>query len=112
MTRWKTVIVCVGAGVLTVGGALLITREPASICGAVIANDVDPTKRLPIADVEVTVAGGPQVRPVRSDASGYFAIPLSWRIRRATRIMLHFHHPDYEPADLPDVGEDSYISHA
>jgi hypothetical protein len=94
---------------MAVAVALLFTQRPASISGAVIAESADPSRQIPIADVEVTAVGGPPAGPVHSDASGYFNIPLSWRIRRSVRIMLHFRHPDYHPADLPDTAGDRLL---
>jgi hypothetical protein len=102
-----------GAGicVLAVILAILATRRPTSITGAVVTADVNPSKQLPIADVEVTAEGGPPVGKVRSDASGLFNLPLSWRMRPGARITLHFRHPGYQPADLPDVaGNQLYIA--
>ena len=66
--------------------------------------DADPRKQLPIAGAEVTVLGVPANLPVRSDASGFFSIPLTWRIRVGQRVMVHFSHPDYQPLELSYTG--------
>jgi hypothetical protein len=87
----------------------LVARSPSVIHGAVVTMDSDTSKELPIADVEVTVIGGmlPQLpRVVHSDASGYFSIPLRWRMPVGLRVTLRFRHPRYQPLDLPDVDGD------
>lgn len=102
------------AAVVSAGLVLVryITEPPISIRGAVVTSDPDPAKELPISDVVVTVAGGPPVAAVRSDASGFFAIKLSERLRRGLKVTLRFRHPDYQPLDIPDVtGNKLYVAH-
>ena len=92
----------------------LVNQHPIYIRGAVVASAPDPTKELPVADVEVTVIGGPPATAIRTDASGAFNIPISLprRMRLGLRVSLNFRHPDYEPLDLPGVtGDQLYIAH-
>jgi hypothetical protein len=99
-----------GAGLIVL--AILIVRliagSAVSIRGAVVTSDTDPARELPVADVEVTVIGGPAVDPVRSDASGFFTIPipLQRRVRGGLPVTLRFHHPDYQPLEFENVGGD------
>jgi len=89
-----------------------VTQNPISIRGAVVTRDEDPAKELPVSDVKVTVVGGPPAFAVRSDASGFFNIHLSRRIRRGSPVTLRFRQPDYEPLDLHDIaGDRLYIAH-
>jgi len=37
---------------------------------------------------------------VRSDASGFFSLPMSWRMRAGQPVVLQFRHPDYAPLDM------------
>ena len=109
----KALVLAIGVGVSAASLWLthVLTKNPPFIRGAVLTNAADPTKELPIADVQVSVLGGPLERTVQSDASGYFAIPLPWRIP-GRPISLRFEHPGYEALDLPDVGTDRlYIAH-
>ena len=66
--------------------------------------NADPMKQLPIAGAEVTVLGVPAISPVRSDASGLFTIPLSWRMRVGQRILVHVSRSGYQPLDLTYTG--------
>jgi hypothetical protein len=91
--------------------AHFITRIPLTIRGAVVTSAPDPTKELPIADVEVTV-GGPQVTAVRSDASGSFKIVMRRPLPLSQPLTLQFRHPDYLPLELHNVsGDELYIAH-
>ena len=80
------------------------TQRPAFIQGAVITRESDASKELPLAGVEVTVVGLPAIREVKSDASGYYKVPLPWRIRPNQPLTLRFRHPDYQTLDLMAVG--------
>jgi hypothetical protein len=83
---------------------LLVADHPTAIRGAVMAANADPMKELPIAGAEVEVRGVPASAPVRSDASGLFTIPLTWRIRVGQRIEVHVSHAGYQPLDLRYTG--------
>jgi hypothetical protein len=104
--------VAVGVGVLVIVlTAHFITRIPLTIRGAVVTSAPDPTKELPIADVEVTVVGS-QVSAVRSDASGSFNIVMRRPLPLSQPITLEFRHPDYLPLELHNVdGDKLYIAH-
>ena len=99
----------VGLAVLAV---VLVARfaanVPTSIRGAVMAAAAVTNRELPLAEVEVSAPGDPAVRSVRSDASGFFAIPLplQQRVRRGTALTLSFHHPGYQPLELYGVAID------
>ena len=91
--------------------AHFITRIPLTIRGAVVTSAADPTKELPIADVEVTVVGT-QVTAVRSDASGSFQIVMRRPLPLSQPLTLQFRHPDYLPFDVHNVsGDKLYIAH-
>jgi len=102
----------VSGALLLVLALYLVTARPASIAGAIVTASDDPARQLPVGDVEISVWDDPQVGPVRSDASGFFHVPISWRMRRSALVTLHFRHPDYQPFDLPGlVGDKLWIVH-
>jgi hypothetical protein len=103
-------------------------RPPIILHGAVISQDTDPRKELPIADVEITATES-QVNsskldssglfrlslpvPVnsKSDSSGFFAITLHKGVRRGQAVDLKFTHPDYQPLILHEfIGDKLYIA--
>ncbi len=109
---WTTVIVVVGVAL----AALLIFRfhspKAVSLNGAVIAQNADTRKELPIADVQVIAVSGLAFVTTKSDSSGYFEIKLPTGIRRGHAITLEFRHPDYRPLDLHEFASDKlYIAH-
>lgn len=108
---WVSVI----AIVLLVGGTLAIlrwgTRRPLALRGAVLVQDSDPRKQLPIAGVVVS-AEDLAVSDVKSDSSGFFVLNLRKPIRRGHRLTLHFRDPKYLPVDLKEyVTDQLYVVH-
>lgn len=99
---------------VTIGGIFswrAARRKPVSITGAVIRQDADPNKELPIADVDVTVADGLALSGAHTDALGYFRLTLLKRIRRGQEITIQFRHADYRPLDMHvSAGDQLYIS--
>ncbi len=80
--------------------------------GAVIRQDADPRKALPIADVQVAaVSNGAVIGNGKSDASGFFSIVLRTRLWIGRPVLLQFRHADYEPLDMHDfVGDKEYVA--
>jgi len=78
-----------------------LRRATIQVVGAVITQNEDPRKELPIAGVEVTASDGVAVTRVRSDASGSFAFTFRKRLLRGRpTVKLTFRHPDYEPKEM------------
>lgn len=102
------------AVVLTASTLALIrwgTQKPISLLGAVIVQDSDPRRQLPIAGVVVS-AGNLATSDSQSDSSGNFVLNLRKPIRRGHALVLHFRHPQYHPLDLNDfVGDKLYVVH-
>jgi len=91
--------------------ALLQRRQPIILKGAVLRQDSDPNKQLPIADVEITATNSLGIGTSRSDASGFFLITLPKGLRRRQAVILRFRHQDYQPLELHDfVGDKIYIA--
>src|ERR1700757_3325315 len=108
---WVALIVIV----LLVGGTLAImrwgTRRPLSLRGAVLVQDADPHKQLPIAGVVIS-AGDLAVSDATTDSSGLFVLNLRKPIRRGHALLLHFRDPKYQPLDLKEfVGDQLYVVH-
>ena len=98
---WTSVIVLGGAAFATM--VVSIHRwapRYVTIEGAVIREDEDPSRGLPIADVEVTASDDVTSVVTRSDASGYFKLKFREGISLGRALDLRFRHPDYHPLDL------------
>jgi hypothetical protein len=107
----------------TIAGTLLVittavfflfvrNRKPLVLRGAVMVQDTDPRKELPIADVEVTAAYGLANVPVKSDSSGFFALKLAKGVRKGEPITLQFRHANYRPFELTGLaGDNLYLAH-
>lgn len=104
-TRILVQAVLIGLAVTgVVSLAHLLAVRPTAIRGAVMMADPVPTRELPLANVEVTVAESPGTT-VRSDASGFFTVPVPLRqfVRRGTTLSLTFRHPGYRTLELHDL---------
>jgi len=87
-------------------------RQPLTLTGAVIVEDRDTRKEMPIADVLIGVANDLASSPAKSDSSGFFSLRLFKRVRTGQHIKLTFRHPAYEPLDLNETASDKlYIAH-
>jgi hypothetical protein len=104
----------IGALLLALGALALIRwqrQKPIALHGAVIVQNPDPHKQLPIGGVEITT-DNPAISGSKSDSSGFFALNLPKPILRGYPITLHFRHPQFQPLDLHEyVGNQLYIAH-
>src|SRR5580704_13557047 len=80
------------------------------IRGAVVEQETDPAKQLPISDVDVTAADNGAVSRATSDSSGFFSLSLRPEVKPGTRISLKFRNSDYKPLDLNVVAGDESTS--
>src|ERR1700733_374203 len=70
------------AGALAAVLVAIHKAQPITIKGAVLGQDADPQKQLPIADVQITGTDGSTVSSAESDASGFFTLTLRRGLRR------------------------------
>ena len=70
------------------------------IQGAVIRQDTDVRKQLPIAGVQISAEYGSSHLTTQSDASGYFRLAFPGAALLGRSVKLSFRHPDYRPLDL------------
>lgn len=107
---WAILVTGILGTVLTI--VLLHRRQPIILKGAVLRQDGDPNKQLPIADVDITAIDGLGIGKSKSVSSGFFSITLPKGLRRRQPLILQFRHEDYQPLDLNDfVGDKIYVAH-
>ena len=84
-----------------------------SLRGAVVREDADPKKELPVADVEViAVANGSVLGDGKSDSSGFFTVTLRTRLWIGRAVTLKFKHADYQPLEMNEfIGDKLYVAH-
>lgn len=77
------------------------------VLGAVFQQNSDARKEAPIAGADITAATGLGTSACRSDATGYFRLPLPPGIRKGQPVRLLFVHPGFRPLvmDQPASGE-------
>jgi hypothetical protein len=117
MTRTHKIEACIAvlvAVVLTASVLVLIRWErqkAISLRGAVLLQDSDPRKQLPIMGVAIS-AGDLAASDATSDSSGFFVLNLRKPIRKGHAIVLSFRNPQYRPLDLHDfVSNRLYVVH-
>lgn len=115
--NWKVdvgiivVLAILGAiGVVFLSGILY--RKPVTLRGAVMVQNTDPRKQLPIAGVEVTASGVFADVQAQSDASGFFSITLPKHSWRGEPITLKFEHAEYKPLEMREfAGDKVYLAY-
>jgi hypothetical protein len=95
-----------GAAVLAIAIVLVLLvrnklqKQGVLIQGAILMQDQDPRRQLPISGVEVTAAVGEMVAKSRSDASGLFRLTVPKALWRSETAELVFRHPGYQPLQI------------
>ena len=78
-----------------------LRRETIQVLGAVIMQNEDPRKELPITGVDIAASDGALIQKTKSDTNGYFEFRFKKRLLRLHPLVtLTFRHPDYEPAEM------------
>ena len=97
-----SLIVAVAATAVTLAVLRMHHWRPGSLTlqGAVIRNDSDTRKQLPISDALVIASDGVTSASADSDAAGYFKLRLPGVVWPGRMINLSFRHEGYQPVDL------------
>lgn len=104
-------IVAFGILGATAAAVLLSRRKPVVLKGAVLRDDRDPNKQLPLADVKITAVNGWGIAHSESDASGFFTLNLPKGLRRRQPVLLQFRLKNYQPLDWNDfISDKLYVA--
>jgi hypothetical protein len=105
---WTVLILAIMAAVATI--ELLRHRQPVTLRGAVLREDLDPNRQLPLADVQIAAINALGSGTSKSDSSGFFSLTLPKGLRRRQSVVLSFRHEGYRPLDLNDfIGDKIYV---
>jgi hypothetical protein len=104
-SRKLTVWIAVVAAAAIIVGAVIagIHRwrpRNVTIQGAVLREDPDPSRELPVSGATVTATDGMMSTSTESDASGYFKLKFQEKIWPGHILQLMFRKPDYKDFDL------------
>ena len=106
MTRKGTIVTILIVAAVSAAVAALMVRlyswKPrlTTIQGAVIREEADINKEVPVAEATVTATRGADSISTRSDASGHFQISFPDVIWPGQTIYVSFRRTDYQPLDL------------
>lgn len=108
---WIALIVTLLLGATALSVIRWGIQKPITLRGAVLVDDTDPKKQLPIGGVAIS-ADDLAVADTTSEPSGMFVLHLRKPIRHGHQIVLHFRDARYRPLDLNDYVVDKlYIVH-
>ncbi len=108
IATWTLVSIAVLAAISAI--AYLKRRQPVTLRGAVLRQDHDPNRQLPLADVQITAINALGSGTSKSDQSGFFTLTLPKGLRRRQEVLLKFRHEDYRPLNVDDfIGDKIYI---
>jgi hypothetical protein len=102
---WKKAVIWGTLGLAITIAVIAIIRNTLQksgvlIQGAILMQDADPRRQLPIPDVEVTAAVGEAKVQRHSDASGFFRLTVSRAFWQSETADLRFRHPGYQPVHI------------
>jgi hypothetical protein len=101
LSTWIAVAVC---AVIVIGAVIARIHRwrPRTITlqGAVVRQDPDPRRQLPISGVTITATDGMTTTSGASDASGYFTLKFRERLWPGHTLQLMFRKADYKDYDL------------
>jgi len=113
MTKRKKIATWVIVGIAGTGLTIALThrRQPVTLRGSVLRQDVDPNKQLPLADVEITAINALGSGKSKTDAAGFFSLTLPKGLRRRQPVVLQFRGKDYKPLDWDDfISDKLYVA--
>jgi len=115
MTNGKkiTIWTLVALGILTtvLAVVLLSRRKPVTLKGAVLRQDIDPNKQLPLGDVQITAINSLGSGHAQTDSMGFFSLTLPSGLRRRQPVLLQFRRKDYKPLDWDDfISDKIYVA--
>lgn len=97
---------------LPISGSPRPTSEGLFIRGAVVQQDSDASKQLPISAVDISADDNVAVSATTSDTFGFFNLSLRPGTMPGTRIVLKFRNSDFKPLDLNvPAGDQLYVAH-
>jgi hypothetical protein len=109
VAAWTAVGIALGIVAAIVIPRYTRTPKVNTVTGAVLRQDSDPRKQLPIANAEITVTAD-SVWTVKSDASGFFRLTLNPSMEIGREVGLSLRHPDYQPLEVTrPAGHDLHI---
>ena len=103
-SKWKVAssvaLIAVVAGAFVMAHRVHSKKRVVYLSGAVIRQDADPKKQIPIADVVIGAADGLAAGDFTSNSSGFFSVALRNGVKPGQPVTLLFWHPGYKPLEV------------
>jgi len=109
ITLWTLVSLAVFGAIFA--AVFFSRRKPVVLKGAVLREDPDPNRQLPLARVEITATNGWGSAHTTSNPDGFFSLTLPMGLRRRQPVLLQFRLKDYQPLNWNDfIADKLYIA--
>jgi hypothetical protein len=109
ITLW-TIAACGILGIVF-AAVLLSRRKPVVLKGAVLRENSDPNKQLPLAGVQITASNDLGSARAESNTEGFFSLTLPKGLRRRQPVLLQFRLKDYKPLNWNDfIADKLYVA--
>jgi hypothetical protein len=103
-SKWKVAssvaMIAILAGAFVIAHRVHTRKRVVYLSGAVIRQDADPKKQIPIADVVITAADGLAEGDFTSNSSGFFSVALRDGVKPGQPVTLFFWHSGYKPLEV------------
>lgn len=98
-----------------VAGVWITFRSPPQLTldltGAVLAQDSDPRKQMPIPGARIAALSGSVTGEATSDSTGFFHIALHPGVKPGQAVTFNFSRPNYQPLQMTEpAGDQIYIA--
>jgi len=103
-SKWKVAssvaLVAILATAFVLAHRIHLRKRVLSLSGAVMRQDADPKKQIPIADVVISAADDLAAGDFTSNSSGFFSVTLRAGVKPGQPVRLLFRHPGYKPLEV------------
>jgi hypothetical protein len=111
MSKFIAVLIAALTGAAIILLVIAVRNRPITLRGAVIRENLEPNKEVPISDAQISASEGRVVATSKSDTMGAFRITLRRSLIRRHSVTLSFRHPGYKPLDIFDpAGDRLYVA--
>jgi hypothetical protein len=115
MTRGKKItlwaVISLGILGMIFAAVFFSRRKPVVLRGAVLREDRDPNRQLPLAGVEIAATNAWGSAHAQTNSQGFFSLTLPIGLRRRQPVLLQFRLKDYEPLNWNDfIADKLYVA--
>jgi hypothetical protein len=108
VVQWMVLVLLLAVGI-AVTVRVLQNRRQVIVRGAVMRDDADASKQVPITNVDIVAVSDDFVQQTHSDQTGSFVITLPKTFRTRKPVTLRLTHSDYHPLQMDAAAGDELV---